>query len=72
MVGRREPEKRGINFTSILPGSKVLLSNGAVVEVVENPRDGYWLLVKYISNPVDASLVGKQDTAFVYDVEKIL
>lgn len=76
MVSRgqqQEPEKQGIVFTQLEPGEKIRTSNGDIVEVVQNPKDGYWLIVKYVSSANDPSLVGKQDMVFVYDVvEKVI
>lgn len=38
-------------------GDRLRLSDGSVVEVTANPRDGVWLFCTYLSSD-DASLVG--------------
>lgn len=58
----------GQDALSLKVGDRLLLSDGAVVEVTENPRDGVWLFCRYLSSP-DGSLVGSEDQAvFATDV----
>jgi hypothetical protein len=33
------------------PGERIRLRGGVVAEVMENPRDGMWIIVKYVSTP---------------------
>lgn len=63
-------------FRDIPVGTKVRMVkedpwNGGVAEVVGNPRDGAWLLVKFIEHP-DASKVGTEDMLFFQYVEGIV
>lgn len=37
-----------IALQHIEPGRRLRLKSGAIVEVVENPRDGQWLVVRTI------------------------
>jgi hypothetical protein len=53
-------------------GAKIKLSGGAVAEVVGNPRDGAWLLVRFIENADDPSKVGEEDMVFFSDVEALV
>lgn len=41
-------------------GDQLVLKDGSVVVVDENPRDGVWLFCSYLSSP-DESLAGQRD-----------
>ena len=60
-----------INIRDLAPGILVVLGNGAEAEIVDNPRDGMWLLARYLSSPRDATLVGQEDMIFAQDVVAI-
>ena len=51
----------GVNLLRLEPGVRLRLADGAVVELVENPRDGSWLLCRYLSHPTDPSLLGDDE-----------
>jgi hypothetical protein len=36
------------------PGERIRLRGDIVAEVMENPRDGMWIIVKYLSTPAGA------------------
>ena len=55
-------------LTNLPEGQKVKLRDGAIAEVIANPRDGGWIFIKFIENPSDPSLVGTEDMAFATDV----
>lgn len=57
-----------INVRELAPGTSVVLVNGAEAEIVDNPRDGVWLLARYLSSPRDATLVGQEEMIFAQDV----
>ena len=38
------------------------------VLAVDNPRDGIWLLARYLSSPRDSTLVGREEMIFAQDV----
>ena len=61
-----------INIMRLEPGRKILLANGATVEVVSNPRDGVWIFVRYVSSPADVSLMGTDEMVFAQDVVGVL
>jgi hypothetical protein len=48
-------------------GTKIRLRNGAVAEVTGNPRDGGWLLVKFLEHE-NPEKVGTDDMVFCIDV----
>jgi len=57
-----------INVRDLLPGTSVVLAGGAEVEIVDNPRDGIWLVARYLSSPRDPALVGREEMIFAQDV----
>lgn len=54
------------------PGRKIKLKGGIVAEVKDNPRDGSWLVVRYISAPEDPSSEGREELASADDVIELL
>ena len=57
-----------INVRDLAPGTSVVLAGGAEAEIIDNPRDGIWLFVRYLSSPRDPSLVGQEEMIFAQDV----
>jgi hypothetical protein len=53
-----------LDLMSIQPGARVRLSDGSIVVVVDNPRDGAWLMCR----PVDGTDEDKE-AVFVSDIE---
>jgi hypothetical protein len=54
------------------PGRRIKLKGGIVAEVKDNPRDGSWLVVRYISVPDDPALAGSEELASADDVVELL
>jgi hypothetical protein len=57
-----------INIRDLVPGTAVVLADGAEAEIVDNPGDGMWLFARYLSSPRDPALVGREDMIFAQDV----
>jgi len=57
-----------INVRDLVPGTSVVLTGGAVAEIVTNPGDGMWLFVRYLTSPSDPTLVGQEEMIFAPDV----
>ena len=76
MAEQREPQpppaRRVLNLLEIGAGDRVRLSGDATAEVVDNPRDGAWLQVRYLTAPADPELVGTVDLVFADDVLELL
>lgn len=65
-------DNKSLNLVDLQPGVRVRMADGAVAEIVENPQDGFWLIVRYLDHPSDASLVGAgEQQVFATDVESI-
>lgn len=61
-----------INVLHLVPGQQVRLIGGATAEVVTNPQDGVWLLLRYLSSTANPALVGTEDMVFAEDVLDVL
>ena len=38
-----------LNLLEVEPGARLRLKNGATLEVVSNPRDGVWVIGRYLN-----------------------
>jgi hypothetical protein len=54
------------------PGTRVRLKSGAVVEVVDNPRDGTWMLVRPAAAPAKPTAPGEDVLCNADEVEAVL
>jgi len=54
------------------PGRKIKLKGGILAEVKDNPRDGSWLVVRYLSAPEDPAAAGREELASAEDVIELL
>lgn len=54
-------------WTNLPEGVKLTLTNGAVGEVIANPRDGGWIQVRFLSHP-QKSMVGAEEFVFFNEV----
>ena len=61
-----------VNLMLLGPGANIMVSNGATAEVISNPKDGVWVVVKYLSSPSDPTLEGTEDMVFAQDVVRVL
>ena len=57
-----------INLRTLEVGANIRLSENIIAEVVENPADGMWVMVRYVSCPDDPSREGAEEMAFATDV----
>jgi len=57
-----------INILDIKIGSKLLLREGVVAEVLENMQDGMWLQVKYLEVPNCPDEVGSIELCHAQDI----
>ena len=61
-----------VNVRSLEPGTKVRLVGEATAEVVSNPQDGIWVLVRYLAARGNPSQVGTEELAFAEDILEVL
>ena len=61
-----------INLRHLEPGMKLSLTNGATLEVVNNPQDGIWIFGRYLSFPEDPSQEGVEEMVFAQDIAEVI
>lgn len=59
-----------IDVMPITAGTRLKLANNSVAEVVENMRDGQWLMIRYVAAR-DVSIVGEEELVHASDVVAI-
>lgn len=57
-----------LDLLAIRQGARVALVGGATAEVVDNPRDGMWILLKFIEVPEQPELEGTEELVFWADL----
>jgi hypothetical protein len=50
-------------------GTKLLLKDNSIVEIVGNPGDGGWVQVRYLESPTGSPAVGDEEWTFYTDVK---
>jgi hypothetical protein len=61
-----------VNLVELATGDKVRMADGAIAEVVENPQDGFWVIVRYLEHPSDPSVIdGEEVQVFATDIESV-
>lgn len=61
-----------INVMSLAPGTRVRLVGDVLADIVDNPQDGIWLLLRYVSVPSHPEQVGTEEMVFAEDVLEVL
>jgi hypothetical protein len=64
--------KTVINVLTLAPGVRVHLVGDAIAEVVANPQDGVWLLLRYVAAPGNPEQVGTEEMVFAEDVLDVM
>ena len=58
-----------LNVVDLVPGTRLKTNEGAIVELVENPRDGVWLICKTIEHAADPDAVSDvEQPIFAQDI----
>lgn len=61
-----------VNLITIAEGATIATVNGATAEVVSNPKDGVWVVAKYLTSPEDPDMVGTEDMIFAQEIAEVL
>jgi hypothetical protein len=61
---------RIVNVRDLAVGTRVVLGSGAEVEIVSNPRDGVWIVGRYLSAD-DPAMAGEEEMIFAQDVVEV-
>ena len=59
------------NVLDIAAGERIRLSDGTTAEVVSNPRDGMWVMVRFLESPSDPSQNDTEGLAFAEDIVEV-
>ncbi len=59
-------------FRDLPEGLRIKLTNGAIAEIIGNPRDGGNLMVRMLEHPDDPSMVGEEEIVFFTNVAEVL
>jgi hypothetical protein len=57
-----------IDVRTVKAGTRLKLADDSVVEVTQNPEDGYWVLGRYLASPAEPAREGKEDMIFWSDI----
>jgi hypothetical protein len=49
-------------------GTKLLLKDKSIAEIIGNPGDGGWVQVRYLESPSGNAQVGDEEFVFITDV----
>lgn len=58
-----------LDARKLVVGTKLILKDGSIVEVAENPKDGIWLFCNYLSSPSGENVGAKDQPVFSDDVQ---
>jgi hypothetical protein len=61
-----------IAIQDLPPGTRVKLKGGVVAEVVENPQDGMWLLVRRLAAPHSEKPASEDELCHADEVLEVL
>jgi len=61
-----------LDLVAVPEGAKLKLVGGKIAEVVDNPRDGMWILLRYLDAPDEPALIGETDLVFWADILEIV
>lgn len=54
------------------PGTKIKLRGDIIAEIMENPRDGAWLMVRYCDAAADPAAPPRMELAHADDVLEVV
>ncbi|HEV2302630.1 MAG TPA: hypothetical protein VGR91_13765 [Stellaceae bacterium] len=57
-----------LNVRLLAAGTRIALADGAVAEIVANPKDGVWVFARYLASPSDPGRVGSEEMIFAQDI----
>jgi len=59
-----------MDIYSLKSGDKVRTADGALVEILEETEDGKWILIRYLEDPENPSVVGTEDLCHVDELRE--
>lgn len=70
-IWRRRAEQV-VNLLEVPVGARVRLPDGGTGRVTDNPRDGSWIIVKWLTSPGDSSKVGVEEPIFAEEIYGVM
>ena len=61
-----------MDIYSLKPGDKVRTADGAVVEIREETEDGKWILIRYLEDPENPSVIGTDDLCAEEELRELI
>ena len=61
-----------MDIYALKQGDKVRTADGAVVEILKETEDGKWVLVRYIEDPENPSVIGTEDLCHVDELADLV
>ncbi len=61
-----------MDISDLRPGDRVRTTDGAVVEVLRQTEDGKWILVRYLEDPENPSVVGTEDLCHAEELAELV
>lgn len=58
-----------IDVRTLKAGTRLELVDDSLVELTQNPEDGYWILGRYLTSPQEPWRVGKEEMILWSDIE---
>jgi len=62
----------GVFIRDMPEGTKLKLTDGSIVEITANARNGGYVLARYLENSAEPELVGTEEWVFFGDVKEEL
>jgi hypothetical protein len=62
----------GVFIRDMPEGTKLKLTDGSIVEITANARNGGYVLARYLEHPEEPELVGTEEWVFFGDVKEEL
>lgn len=59
-----------MDIYTLKPGDRARTTDGAVVEIVKETEDGKWILIRYLEDPENPSVVGTEDLCHVDELKE--
>ena len=57
-----------INIATLKVGTKVVLADGDILQIIDNPQDGMWLVCRRLTRGGATSVEDSEETVFVHDI----
>ena len=61
-----------IDIYALIPGQRLRTTDGALVEVLKKTEDGNWILVRYVADPENPSVVDTEDLCHRSELKQLV